>query len=154
MSNFAENMAHSFGRFFVETKKPLPDVIAGLERAGSSVTARMDAATDSSYRRRVVSHIIGIERWGQRRLRVFLGEAPLDDEYDGYRPAPDTDWASLKAQFAETRAETVRLAREIERANVPLTQAAAHNGYGMLTPRGWLTYLRIHADLESQRLRR
>jgi len=43
--------------------------------------------------------VIGIERWGQRRLRMLLGEPPVSDEYDSYRPGEDLSMPALRDAF-------------------------------------------------------
>jgi hypothetical protein len=123
-----------------------------LVKSGEGVNGRFKASTDTSKHHSTGRHIIGIERWGQSRLRVFLGEKLVMDEYDDYRPAADLDMAALGAAFSETRQETVALAAKIEEASVSVTQTVAHNDMGDLTVRGWLAYLNGHASRESGRL--
>jgi hypothetical protein len=99
-----------------------------------------------------LSHVVGIERWGQRRLQVALGEPLLMDEYDNYRPARDLDWQGLQAEFQATRRETIALAQRLEQAGAEATRVN-HNSFGDLSVRGWLYYLGRHADLESRRIK-
>jgi hypothetical protein len=122
-----------------------------LHTSGEKLSARWDAKADSPRARAVVSHIIGIERWAQRRLRVALGESFRDEEYDGYRPSRDTSWSDLKAQFRETRAESVALARQLA-AQPEYAGKIHHNDWGALTPRGWLRYMLMHADAEAYKV--
>lgn len=144
-------MTRIIGQMVFERGKKLADLPAQLEAGGTKVMARANAMTDSEFNRRVLNHIIGIERWGQRRLKVALGEPFVQDEYNGYRPARETSWEALKTQFVETRAETVALARTL--AAQAGTTRVRHNDYGDLSVGGWLNYLRTHAEFESRKMK-
>lgn len=120
-----------------------------LVDSGEMLNAFLATKTDSEQNRRVLSHIIGIERWGQRRLQVALGAPLLDDEYDGYRPPKERTWSELQADFAETRRETAVIAGKI----TTLDTQIHHNMYGDLSVRGWLRYLDMHANLEAKKLK-
>jgi hypothetical protein len=133
--------------------KGLADFPAQFEAGGTKIMKRADDLDDSDLNRRVLNHIIGIERWGQRRLKVALGEPFLQDEYNGYRPARETSWEALKTAFAQTRAETVALARTLAAQPGLASKRIRHNDYGDLSVGGWLNYLRTHAELESRKLR-
>lgn len=133
-------------------RKTLAQMAHTLAQSGNALSQQFDKLRDQERNRRVLSHIIGIERWGQSRLRVALGEAFVRDEYNGYRPARETDWVTLKQQFGETRAITVSLAHDLAKAGVT-SRKVLHNLYGELTPRGWLRYLNIHANMESKKMR-
>ncbi len=98
-------------------------------------------------------HIIGIERWSQSRLRLFLGGELVMDEYDTYQPAADLDMAALTEQFVETRRVTVELAQKISDAGVTDDQTVLHNDMGDVSARTWLAYIRGHAQQESKRLK-
>ncbi len=130
------------------------DLGQGLERGGIALAGRAARAADTPANREVLSHIIGIERWGQNRLRVALGRQPYgSDTYHAYRPAPDASLSDLRNLLSQTRAGTVDLARQLH-ANPPEEGATVdHNGLGPLTAKAWLRYLNQHADLESRRLR-
>lgn len=133
--------------------KALTNAPEQLEAVGQKIAARASAVPDSDLNRRVLNHIIGIERWGQRRLRVALGEPFIQDEYNSYRPAREATWDALKTQFKATRAETVALARSLAAQPVAQSKRIRHNDYGDLSVGAWLNYLRTHADLESRKLR-
>ncbi len=126
---------------------------ADLERSGRDVTTRFRGANDTPGNREAVNHITGIERWGQRRLRVALGEPPVMDSYRGYRLPEGTDVAALAQAFADTRQETVKLALELGRADPGLSRRVRHNDLGDLSVGGWLAYLEAHARRESLRVR-
>lgn len=145
------------GRLLVERpaqKRHLPDIIDALQKAAGDLDRRIAAAPDIPANRELLRHIIGIERWGQRRLRVALGAEPIADEYDGYRPAEDLDLAALRQAFAATRRETVDLAHEFEEKPAALDEAVRHNDFGGISARAWLVYLDMHANIESRRLRK
>ncbi len=134
-------------------KQTVAEFIAKLEESGRAIEARAAKAADTPGNREQLAHIAGIERWGQRRLRVFLGEPYVQDEYDGYRPAADLNYAQLQDFFHVTRQETVQIARRIAAAKVPDAATAPHNFMGKLSVRAWLRYLDMHAGTESKRIR-
>ncbi len=131
----------------------LPQYAHLLETSGQAIAKASASTPDTAYNRRVLSHIVGIERWAQRRLRVALGEPLLMDEYNGYRPPRETSWEELQRQFQTTRQASVELALDLATAGVSLETAIPHNQYGPLTPRAWLRYMTVHANLESKKLR-
>jgi len=123
-----------------------------LAKAGDAIQQRV-ATSRSPQAGATLRHITGIERWGQRRLQVALGEPPVQDEYDGYQPAADLDVTALQDAFRTTRQTTVALAQQLAAANLDPTFTIPHNQFGPLTVRGWLSYLNTHANFESKRIR-
>ncbi|MCJ7624103.1 MAG: hypothetical protein MUO76_11415 [Anaerolineaceae bacterium] len=98
--------------------------------------------------KRTALHIIGIERWGQRRLRVALGEPFELDEYDEYQPSEDLGWEELIDTFHNARRETAALAKAMgERGDAHIY--IRHNQFGDLSVRSWFRYLDMHANIES-----
>lgn len=87
--------------------KTVDELIAKLAASGAAVAERMARAADTPGNRDVAAHIIGIERWGARRLRTALGDVALADEYDGYRPGMEQDMAAMAEAFAEAREQTI-----------------------------------------------
>ena len=128
---------------------------ATLEQSGRQIDARAAAAKDPVAAQKLLRHISGMERWGQNRLRVFLGAPFVRDEYDGYRPGVNLSLDQQRAAFQETRAETVDLARQLAAAaaGALATVKVEHNQFGPLSARGWLRYLDMHANLESKKFR-
>ena len=124
-----------------------------LERSGVAVQKRLENAPDTPRNREVANHIVGIERWGQRRLRVALGEPLVIDPYRGYRLPEGTDYGALQSAFGDTRRDTVQLARELGFSDPKLQVKVRHNDLGELSVGGWLAYLEGHAQRESTRLR-
>ncbi len=124
-----------------------------LERSGEEVEKRLRSAPDTPHNREVANHIVGIERWGQRRLRVALGEPPLLDSYRGYRLSESVDLEALRSAFSDTRRGTVDLARELSFTDTKLRTKVRHNDLGALSVGGWLAYLEGHAKRESTRLK-
>ena len=124
-----------------------------LELDGRTLERTFAAARDSEHNRKLLSHISGIERWGQSRLHVALGEPLVMDEYDGYRPPREAGWVELQDAFHNTRQETVALARRLNQA-VTSDVKVPHNQFGPLTARSWLRYLDMHANMEAKKLRR
>jgi hypothetical protein len=133
--------------------KSLADLIQAAQTDGQAISARVADKPDSPGNRTQLRHIIGIERWGQRRLQTMLGEPPIYDEYDGYQPAENLDLAALRQEFTTTRAETLAIVGAIQQAGVAQTGLAYHNGMGDLSLAMWLRYLNLHANLESRRFK-
>jgi hypothetical protein len=131
----------------------LAELTTRLERSGAALTARCDRAAGTNGQRARLRHVIGIERWGQRRLATFLGQGPVMDEYDGYQPADTLDWPTLREAFATTRQETIALARQIAEADIGDDTKVRHNAAGDLDAREWLYYLASHANRESLTIR-
>ena len=130
------------------------DLGQGLERGGTALAGRAARAADTPANREVLAHIIGIERWGQDRLRAALGRGAYQaDSYHAYRPAPDASLTDLRNLLSQTRAGTVDLARQLHASPPGDGDTVNHNGLGPLTAKAWLRYLTQHADLESRRLR-
>jgi len=153
-------MASSFVRFLVAAFVERPARRAGAERLAERLEAslaplatRFAAARDEARAVDTLRHVIGIERWGQRRLRVALGEAAYArDEHHGDKPAEGRPLAALVDELRATRAETVALGQRVAaegRSAVPVE----HNSLGPLTAAGWLRYLQLHGDLEARRVR-
>ncbi|MGQ9549285.1 MAG: hypothetical protein ACUVSY_11715 [Roseiflexus sp.] len=134
-------------------RQSISDWADTLAASGSKLKARIAARADTSANRRLLRHIIGLERWGQRRMRVALGEPFINDEMDGYQPPADLSLAELIDVFLNTRDETVHLARRLATDSRVETSRVPHNQLGPLSIRGWLRYLDMHADLEARRLR-
>lgn len=122
-----------------------------LEANGRILAQRFAGQTDSDHVRAVLRHVIGIERWGQRRLQVALGE-PFDG--GGHRPFLPPDDASLdrlRVLFTTTRADTVTLARRLADAELDPKLRIRHDELGEVSVNGWLAYLDGHATLEVRR---
>ncbi|ABU59912.1 hypothetical protein [Roseiflexus castenholzii] len=121
-----------------------------LAASGAKLKARMTAIADTPANCRQLRHIIGLERWGQRRMRVALGEPFINDEMDEYEPPVDLRFPDLIDVFLNTRDETVNIARRC--AADPRTESTRvqHNQLGPLSIRGWLRYLDLHARLEAR----
>lgn len=120
--------------------------------SGQDLELIFGATDDSELNRRLISHIVGIERWGSQRLRSALGEPLVIDEYDGYRPPRESPLPALQADFASTRSDTVALARQLGAARVEAVRIP-HNQFGDLSVRSWLGYLNLHASREAKKLK-
>lgn len=125
-----------------------------MEQDGQSLLQKYENVTDNDVHQRVITHIIGIERWGQQRLKAFLGHPYEMDEYDQYRPEKGLSVAQLREAFATTREETVKIARLMSEAQTLGAEEVPHNQYGPLKAKSWLYYLNFHANVESLRLRK
>ena len=129
-------------------QRSLDDAAGDLEASGARLDAHLAGKPDTPANREAVAHCVGIERWGQRRLRVAHGEPFVLDAYHGYRPDTADGIEALRAAMAETRAATVALARELAAAGVDPGTTVRHNDLGDLTLAGWLAYLEQHASRE------
>lgn len=133
-------------------KVPLAAWAQKLAESGEAISTRV-ATVQTPQAATTLRHITGIERWGQRRLQVALGEPLLQDEYDGYQPPAAADLATLRAEFSATRQATVALAQKLAAAGVGDQVKIRHNQFGPISVRGWLSYLNTHATFESKRIR-
>ncbi|MBX3014514.1 MAG: hypothetical protein KF832_23550 [Caldilineaceae bacterium] len=133
-------------------KRSLTEWAQTLEKDGEAILQRV-AAKDSAQARATLRHVTGIERWGQRRLRVALGEPFVHDEFDDYQPPAEADWATLCEAFRTTRHTTVALVDHVAATKAADEIQILHNQLGPLRVRGWLRYLDLHANLESRRIR-
>lgn len=132
--------------------KDMAEIAQEFDLAGGRLKRTFAAAKDNPDNRRLLSHIVGMERWGQSRLRVALGEPLTMDEYDGYRPPREATWPALQDAFAETRQQTVAVVQALGKANITEVKVP-HNQFGPLSVRSWLRYLDMHANLEAKKLR-
>lgn len=133
--------------------KSLAEWKASLAANAATIDQRAATAKDAVQASKVLRHIAGIERWGQRRLQILLGAPSTRDEYDDYRPGANLTLAEQREFFRQTRADTLVLVDQLQAAGVGDGATAPHNDFGALTARGWLRYLDIHANLESKKFR-
>ncbi len=133
-------------------KIDLLEFVNTLTISADAIDARAAAARDTSKAQIVLRHITGIERWGQNRLRVFLGQPLTLDEYDGYRPANNLTTEQQREEFRKTRAQTVALVQQLAAANIAKDSHVRHNQFGPISLRGWLRYLEFHARQESKKI--
>lgn len=148
MSVITRFFANVILEFPVRNKSYVEQALS-IEASGNKIQAEIERKHDTEYNRRVLNHIIGIERWSQSRLQVALGEPFIEEEYNGHRPKRETSWQDLKAQFRETRRESAEIARQLSAHNVPLDTKIKHNQFGDISPRAWLRYIEFHANRES-----
>jgi len=122
-----------------------------LTKSGGIITTRLPNVPPTPTHMERLRHIIGIERWGQRRLQVFLGEPFMLDGHKPYKPAEDLSWQALLDAFKETRAETLALAERLSGADPAST--VEHNQFGPFHAKGWLRYLNTHAWTEAKAIK-
>jgi hypothetical protein len=149
-------LVHTAASFVLERparKKTFAELIDKLEQSGQAIEAQAAAAVDNAANREQLRHISGIERWGQRRLRVFLSKTFIQDEYDGYQPVATLNLAQQREFFHKTRQATIELARQLANAKISETATVRHNFVGALSARAWLSYLESHASRESKRIK-
>jgi len=121
-----------------------------LAASARTIDARLARTADTPAHRAAVAHWVGIERWGQRRLRVALGEPFIDDGHHPHKPDEADGVAALRRAFAATRADTLDLVRELREAGVDASTTIRHNDLGDLTVAGWLAYLLQHPEQEAR----
>lgn len=134
-------------------RRSLDELQKGLRDSQISLERRFAKAPDSAKNRDTLRHIIAIERWGQNRLEVALGNSLLDDTNHDYKPSQEATWEALQQQFSETRAHTLKVVEELLESQIDKAQTVPHNQLGALSVGGWLRYLNVHASLESKRIR-
>lgn len=149
LKEFLNKVFVNFGIEAPARRRSLAQFAARFEQRAKELAVRFAKAPDTDKNRDRLGHIIGIERWGQRRLKVALGEEFVQDEYNGYRPDHTASWADLLAQWQATRTETTALVRTFATQNTDVAQTIPHNSFGPLTVKGWLQYLSNHATRES-----
>ena len=132
--------------------KDFAEIAQELDLAGGRLKHTFASAKDNPDNRRLLGHIVGMERWGQSRLRVALGEPLTMDEYDDYRPPRDSTWPALQGAFSETRQQSVALIQQLGQAYIANIKVP-HNQFGPLSVRSWLRYLDLHANLEAKKLK-
>jgi hypothetical protein len=141
--------------YFIMEKPAQRQGLAKLTRSlidsGEALHRDLERIEDTDKNRDQLRHMIAIERWGQRRLRVALGEPLEQDDNHAYKPRGDIPWLTLKEMFTATRAETLALAEAFKQNDV--TRKVLHNQFGPVSVLGWLRYLESHARLEGKRLR-
>lgn len=142
----------SFLRWGIERQAQtmsLDELKRWLQESGERISDKFARASNNRLNQEAAKHVIGIERWGQRRLCVLLGEPPIQDEYNSYRPDDLNDIKALCDAFKGTRAETLTVIDRLKAAGVAPDRTTFHNQYGDLSVRGWLRYLNDHAIRET-----
>ena len=119
-----------------------------LSDAWPRIESHLEGKPDNGMNREALAHCIGIERWGQSRLRVGLGEAFQLDTYHPYRPNLEDGVPILAHAMKATRQAPIELARELESRGVSPDQPVQHNDLGEMTLGAWLVYLKQHASRE------
>jgi hypothetical protein len=139
--------------------QPAPDTLTleqladRLHEDATPLSKHLRTAKDNDTNHALLSRVIGAERWGQVRLKAFLGEALPEDTPEAYRPLDHLDWDMLTSQFWATRKETVALARQIAGAGIDEAATVAHPHQGNLTAHVWLHHLATHTKKEINRIR-
>lgn len=134
--------------------KSLADARAGLEASLQDVLLpRILGVAGTPANRETLNHWIGIERWSLSRVRVAGGEPLVDGSYHPFRVNGGVGWEELKSEFVQARAESVELARSLERLGVDPSFTVRHNHLGELTVVEWFVYIDDHSRREVIRLR-
>ena len=153
---FKETLFGLGGQLFFErpaNKKSYSELIGKLEVSGKEIGEKADGLMDGEYVRKVMTHIIGIERWARGRLKVFLGDAFDGDEYDKFRPAREIPIGDLRKLFLAERKETIMVAREVHARRIPEDKKVNHNDFQGFSAKAWLNYIAMHAAQEAKSLK-
>ena len=132
-------------------RQGLAKLTQNLNDSGEALERDLERIEGTDKNRDQLRHVIAIEKWGQSRLKVALGETFVRDESHDYKPNSVTSWEELRDIFTVTRAETLMLAEALKQN--PSQQKVPHNQFGPLSVLAWLKYLENHARLEGKRLR-
>lgn len=133
--------------------RSLADLADLLEASWEPIERRLNDARDTPANREAINHLVGIERWGQARIRVALGEPFDPNGHRGYRLPDEATLDELRRALRETRKDTIALARELDRRGVEASTTVRHDDLGPLTPGEWLGYLEDHGTRERFRIR-
>jgi len=128
------------------------DYLQRLEATSTLIEGSIEGATDTAKSRWELTHVIGMERWMQSRIKVGLGSPFIQEEYDGYRPAQDTDWQVLRQMFIDTRQNSCELCRNLKTNDVDGSQKVEHNQAGPMTIKAWLEYMLYHSHGHATRM--
>ncbi len=127
-------------------------LITMLEKGMGLIEKRLQKP-DTDKNHAVLTHIIGIEIWSQKKLATALGDPAGEHEYMPYRPSKNTEWDNLVPLMRQTRADTIALAKRLAQANIDPNRKIKHNDWGDLTVKGWLMYMHLHADFEVKKIK-
>jgi hypothetical protein len=126
---------------------------AKLSASQSTFLAALRNKSDSVANKALLAHIIGIERWAQARIKQGHTGVIIHEEYNGYRPAPDTSYADLVHIADTTRTDSIALLHTIITANIALTTPIEHPQFGTLSLAAWVQYIMSHSMIEAKKLR-
>ena len=152
----ADTLKRGFATMMFERparNKSIQELNDTLHTSWQKIDNRISFVSDTEKHQKVMRHVIGIERWGQSRLRTLLGEPFQRDEYDGYQPEVGLNLDQQRQLFKETREETINIAKQLQEKGVASDSTAVHNDFGDITIRAWLRYLEFHATQEMKRIR-
>lgn len=131
----------------------LSELIERMQRSRDDLLPRINRAEDTPGNREALNHFVGIERWSQSRIAVAKGEPLTMDSYHGYRQPDAASLEELQAAFAQTREDSIALARELQAAGADVDIKVPHNDLGELSVLEWFVYLDDHSRREIIRIR-
>lgn len=153
LKNISRGVQHWMAFLLIELparRIGMDHLIERLEKSIGLLDRRILAASRRPRNQDILAHMIGIERWGQRHLRIALGESQHLEEYDAFRPSGKA-WNELYDALRSSRQSTVRLSKSLRMAGVDPATPIPHNQFGEISLIGWLYYLNLHANIESLR---
>ncbi len=143
-------------RFVLErqaARRSFIEIVQQLPKTQKIVSDRIANAAENHKNHRIGRHIVGMERWGQHRLRCALGEPLVLDEMDDYILQDSHANGYIAQDFDVARRETLALVQALTVFSGIEKQKVRHNEFGMLSVKAWLVYLTSHAEIESRKLR-
>jgi hypothetical protein len=123
---------------------------AKLSTSQSTFLAALRDKSDSVANKELLAHIIGIEQWAHARIKQAYTGVIITEEYDGYRPAPDTSYADLVHIADTTRTDSIALLHTVITANIALTTPIEHPQFGSLSLAAWFQYIMSHSMIEAK----
>ena len=146
-------LKHAYALLVFETParwSGMDRLIKRLEDSGQSLEKHLAKVSGRAANREILVHMLRIERSGQRRLCVALGE-PLCEDLDDTRPLAQ-NWPLLVEAYKRARKETISLCKSIRMARIDPKTRIPHQQYGDISLLGWLYYLHLYAAVESMRI--
>ncbi|MGB1250805.1 MAG: DinB family protein [Candidatus Promineifilaceae bacterium] len=133
--------------------KTVASLTQELRSSHQSIVELVTSAENNPTNREQLRHVIGIERWSQKRLQAALG-APLNmDEHDRYCPSAEAALTTLGSEFTQTRQETLTIVEQLTSVPNIATKIIEHNDLGQMTVRSWLQYIDMHGTYELRNVK-
>ncbi len=133
-------------------KKNATQLAQALKKSGQTIIAHLNGVEGNLRQEEVLRTMIGIERWGQRRLKVAMGGQLVEDTYEAYLPSHSRAWRHLLDDFSEERQDTVELAKDID-MDGDLDTKIPHHDWGPLSPLAWIKYIEKQTGFECRKIR-
>ncbi|MEM9950432.1 MAG: hypothetical protein AAF846_02435 [Chloroflexota bacterium] len=124
-----------------------------IETEAKIIHTSIQSATQNKVNHQTTTHIIGMERWIQSRIKVALGSPYIQEEYDNYRPPQNASWEQLEQEFIATRELSCELCDQLIAENIDKSLKVNHNQFGNITIGAWLEYLNFHSKTHAKSIK-